>query len=138
MNPCWLEVLQAPHHCALAASAGVGKPTIYRWWPSKGVLALDAVSDRMGESRDFPDTGDIAADLTWQANLVIEQFRGDTGTVFRGVIGAAQACLRQLLDYTATRELFGRPLAANPATVGRMKRSIAICSSARGSTGAGE
>ena len=30
-----------------------------------------------------------------------------------GVIGSAQACLRQLLDYTATRELFGRPLAAN-------------------------
>ncbi len=30
-----------------------------------------------------------------------------------GVIGAAQACLRQLLDYTASRELFGRPLAAN-------------------------
>jgi glutaryl-CoA dehydrogenase len=28
-----------------------------------------------------------------------------------GVIGAAQACLRQLLDYTATRTLFGRPLA---------------------------
>ena len=32
-----------------------------------------------------------------------------------GVIGAAQACLKQLLDYTATRELFGRPLAANQA-----------------------
>jgi glutaryl-CoA dehydrogenase len=30
-----------------------------------------------------------------------------------GVIGAAQACLKQLLDYTATRSLFGRPLAAN-------------------------
>jgi glutaryl-CoA dehydrogenase len=30
-----------------------------------------------------------------------------------GVIGAAQACLRQLLDYTATRTLFDRPLAAN-------------------------
>jgi glutaryl-CoA dehydrogenase len=30
-----------------------------------------------------------------------------------GVIGAAQACLGQLLDYTATRTLFGRPLAAN-------------------------
>jgi glutaryl-CoA dehydrogenase len=29
-----------------------------------------------------------------------------------GVIGAAQACLAQLLDYTKTRELFGRPLAA--------------------------
>jgi glutaryl-CoA dehydrogenase len=32
-----------------------------------------------------------------------------------GVIGAAQACLAQLLEYTATRELFGRPLAQNQA-----------------------
>lgn len=32
-----------------------------------------------------------------------------------GVIGAAQACLASLIDYTATRELFGRPLAANQA-----------------------
>ncbi len=32
-----------------------------------------------------------------------------------GVIGAAQACLAQLLDYTATRILFGRPLAQNQA-----------------------
>jgi glutaryl-CoA dehydrogenase len=30
-----------------------------------------------------------------------------------GVIGAAQACLKQLLDYSATRILFGRPLAHN-------------------------
>ncbi len=32
-----------------------------------------------------------------------------------GVIGAAQACLGQLLDYTRTRVLFGRPLAQNQA-----------------------
>jgi len=32
-----------------------------------------------------------------------------------GVIGAAQACLQQVLDYTADRVLFGRPLAANQA-----------------------
>jgi glutaryl-CoA dehydrogenase len=32
-----------------------------------------------------------------------------------GVIGAAQACLAQLIDYTAGRELFGRPLAQNQA-----------------------
>jgi glutaryl-CoA dehydrogenase len=30
-----------------------------------------------------------------------------------GVIGAAQACLKQLLEYSATRTLFGRPLAHN-------------------------
>ena len=32
-----------------------------------------------------------------------------------GVIGAAQACLAQMLDYTKTRVLFGRPLAQNQA-----------------------
>ena len=32
-----------------------------------------------------------------------------------GVIGAAQACLKQLLDYTSTRTLFERPLAQNQA-----------------------
>jgi glutaryl-CoA dehydrogenase len=32
-----------------------------------------------------------------------------------GVIGAAQACLKELLDYTGTRELFDRPLAQNQA-----------------------
>src|SRR5262249_11000021 len=30
-----------------------------------------------------------------------------------GVIGAAQACLAQMIDYTKTRTLFGRPLAQN-------------------------
>jgi len=32
-----------------------------------------------------------------------------------GPIGAAQACLKEVLDYTAERILFGRPLAANQA-----------------------
>jgi glutaryl-CoA dehydrogenase len=32
-----------------------------------------------------------------------------------GVIGAAQACLAQMLDYTSSRVLFGRPLASNQA-----------------------
>jgi glutaryl-CoA dehydrogenase len=32
-----------------------------------------------------------------------------------GAIGAAQACLAQMLDYTTTRILFGRPLAQNQA-----------------------
>jgi len=32
-----------------------------------------------------------------------------------GVIGAAQACLAQVLEYSQTRQLFGRPLAANQA-----------------------
>jgi glutaryl-CoA dehydrogenase len=37
-----------------------------------------------------------------------------------GVIGAAQACLAQVLDYTSTRMLFGRPLAQTQAIQLRM------------------
>ncbi|MSQ92331.1 MAG: acyl-CoA dehydrogenase [Gammaproteobacteria bacterium] len=47
-----------------------------------------------------------------------------------GVIGAAQACLAQLLDYTHSRILFSRPLAANQAI------QIRLAQMARGITGA--
>lgn len=50
----------------VAARAGVGKQTIYRWWPNKGVLVLDAVLERTAggvEPAELPDTGDLEADL---------------------------------------------------------------------------
>ncbi|WP_328714510.1 TetR/AcrR family transcriptional regulator [Nocardia salmonicida] len=52
---------------AIAARAGVGKQTIYRWWPSKGAVLLDAFL-MLSETGDdatpgLPDTGDLEADL---------------------------------------------------------------------------
>lgn len=49
----------------IAARAGVGKQTIYRWWPSKGAVLFDAFVAR-AEGRGLPalpDTGDLEADL---------------------------------------------------------------------------
>ncbi|MFE3291184.1 TetR/AcrR family transcriptional regulator [Rhodococcus sp. NPDC059234] len=50
---------------AIAARAGVGKQTIYRWWPSRGSVVFDAILELSGgpEGSGLPDTGDIAADL---------------------------------------------------------------------------
>ncbi|WP_030192548.1 TetR/AcrR family transcriptional regulator [Streptomyces sp. NRRL S-87] len=54
---------------AIAARAGVGKQTIYRWWPSKGAVLFDAFlmlsegGEEDGEPAGLPDTGDLAADL---------------------------------------------------------------------------
>ncbi|MEV6234129.1 TetR/AcrR family transcriptional regulator [Saccharopolyspora shandongensis] len=52
---------------AIATRAGVGKQTIYRWWPSKGAVVFDSLlvlsEGADGEGIVLPDTGDIEADL---------------------------------------------------------------------------
>ncbi len=52
----------------IAAAAGVGKQTIYRWWPSKGSLLFDAfltlaTDGQEDQAAALPDTGDVMADL---------------------------------------------------------------------------
>ncbi|MGY1694671.1 TetR/AcrR family transcriptional regulator [Geodermatophilus sp. SYSU D00814] len=50
----------------VATLAGVSKMTIYKWWPSKGALALDGYSTTVQSALTFPDSGDVEADLTAQ------------------------------------------------------------------------
>lgn len=50
---------------AVAARAGVSKATIYRWWPTKETLALDALYFQLSEPTvEPPDTGTLRGDLT--------------------------------------------------------------------------
>ncbi|MFC0431019.1 TetR/AcrR family transcriptional regulator [Kutzneria buriramensis] len=49
---------------AVAQRAGVSKATIYRWWPTKEALALDALYAEWNTVRPFPrDTGSLRGDL---------------------------------------------------------------------------
>ncbi|MEU8345366.1 TetR/AcrR family transcriptional regulator C-terminal ligand-binding domain-containing protein [Spirillospora sp. NPDC048832] len=50
----------------VARLAGVSKTTLYKWWPSKGALALDGYFHAVEETLAFPDTGDVRADLLSQ------------------------------------------------------------------------
>ena len=70
-----------------------------------GALFFDEV--RVPESQRLPG----AAGLKGPLSCLTQARYG----ISWGVIGAAQACLAQLIEYTATRELFGRPLAQNQA-----------------------
>ncbi|MFF3891290.1 TetR/AcrR family transcriptional regulator [Streptomyces sp. NPDC001914] len=76
---------------AVGRRAGVGKHTIYRRWPSKAALLLDALSRVWTSDLDYRDTGNVREDLR-------EQFvRSGTalssppiGPVYRAVIAEAQ------------------------------------------------
>jgi AcrR family transcriptional regulator len=48
---------------AVAARAGVSKATIYRWWPTKETLALDALYTEWANVPPAPDTGSLKGDL---------------------------------------------------------------------------
>jgi AcrR family transcriptional regulator len=78
---------------AIAARAGVSKVTIYKWWPSRGAVAVDAYFHRFDETYTFVDTGDVAADLTTQLRLLIHSFRGRAGEIMAELIGRAQSDL---------------------------------------------
>ncbi len=75
---------------AIAARAGVSKVTIYKWWPSRGAVAVDAYFHRFDETYSYVDTGDVAADLTTQVRLLIHAFRGRAGEIMAELIGRAQ------------------------------------------------
>lgn len=64
---------------AIAARAGVGKQTIYRWWPSKAAVVFDAFLDINRQSTDpgageLPDTGDFAADMRVVLHATVAEF----------------------------------------------------------------
>jgi AcrR family transcriptional regulator len=96
---------------AIAARAGVGKQTIYRWWPSKGAVVLDMIAPDIHPRIGFPDTGDLAADLRTQLKTVFEL--GDDpvfGPTLRALIADSQhdpGLAQQLRD-----RIFGPRIAA--------------------------
>ncbi|MFE9725165.1 TetR/AcrR family transcriptional regulator [Streptomyces sp. NPDC005794] len=66
----------------IAARAGVGKQTIYRWWPSKAAVLMEAFLDmgarqaeEAGEGGEYgiPDTGDLAADLKLVLRATVDE-----------------------------------------------------------------
>lgn len=75
----------------VAATAGVSKMSIYKWWPSKGALALDGYFTAVENTLAFPDTGDIEADLLTQLRAFVH-LTVDTpaGRIVAELVGQAQ------------------------------------------------
>lgn len=76
---------------AVAAHAGAGKTTIYRWWPSKAVLVADAFMSSVIRETRFPNTGSVREDLRAQMQRLAGIFRGPRGRILRSLIGGGQS-----------------------------------------------
>jgi AcrR family transcriptional regulator len=78
---------------AVAARSGTGKATIYRWWPSKELLALDALlAEWEPGAADTRDRGSLAADLLalirpWARRVAAAPY----GRVLAALIAEAQS-----------------------------------------------
>jgi AcrR family transcriptional regulator len=78
----------------IATAAGVGKQTIYRWWPSRSALVADCLAEQMllPELVVPADSGDLRADVTrWLENIVgVLGAPGNAGLLRSLVVAAAE------------------------------------------------
>ncbi|TGQ45905.1 MULTISPECIES: TetR/AcrR family transcriptional regulator [unclassified Mesorhizobium] len=90
---------------AVARRARAGKPTIYRWWPSKAALLLEVYQRQ--KRVDNPHTGNLEDDLVGFLESLFSHWREtSSGSVFRSLIAEAQsdeAASAALAEYATGR-----------------------------------
>jgi AcrR family transcriptional regulator len=75
---------------SVARRAGAGKASVYRRWPSRVELALEAADRLIGDPPLPPEPASLREDLLALLRYIAEQGAGPVGETFRGV---ASECL---------------------------------------------
>jgi AcrR family transcriptional regulator len=74
----------------IASRSGVSKATIYKWWPNKYAVAVEAFLSEMATQSPDPDTGSAAEDFRRALRGLIRFYRTNSGRAFAQLIGEAQ------------------------------------------------
>jgi AcrR family transcriptional regulator len=87
---------------AVAKRAGVGKPTLYKWWPTKAALVLAMFRERIVDARPEPVRAETAEETIRRGALaIIRALQGFLGKVLAELIAEGQsepAIVRKLFD----------------------------------------
>jgi AcrR family transcriptional regulator len=95
---------------AVAKRAGVGKPTLYKWWPSKAALVFAMFSERLATTLEAPPAPTVEAAIRAKMQIMIREFNGLFGKVIAELIAEGQS------DPSILRELFDRHISHRRAT----------------------
>lgn len=70
----------------IAAHAGVSKPTIYRWWPSKAAVVFDALEREIKTQSPPPNTGTAYGDVRIQMQRVTKLMNSPLRAILQELI----------------------------------------------------
>jgi AcrR family transcriptional regulator len=77
---------------AIAARAGVSKATIYKWWPSRGAVALDGFLDRVHHTIAVPEHASTVEALEFQVRELIKLFQNTSaGAIMRAIVSQVES-----------------------------------------------
>lgn len=75
---------------AIARKAGVGKTTIYRWWPNKSAVVMEAIFSQPAFHNILPTPRNAEEGVRTQIEKLARQMSGKNGRVVAEIIGEAQ------------------------------------------------
>ena len=75
---------------AIAVTADVARTTIYRRWPNKESVIMDAFPEEVGPAIAFPTLPNVRENLRRQMKLLAKVFRGKAGLLIRSLLAEAQ------------------------------------------------
>lgn len=105
----------------IAKHAGVAKQTIYRWWPSRTAVVLDALVLGTTKAIKFPDTDDLHADLERHLKSVVKLFNSPAGSLIRELVADIQSDPAMAAEF---RDRFLSP--HRSLSVARLKRGVEL------------
>jgi AcrR family transcriptional regulator len=105
---------------AIAERAGASKTTVYRWWPNKAALAIEAFREAVAPELPLRDTGSLRQDLTTQMQNFARVLSGRGGRMLRSFLVAAR-CDPEVAE--AFRSLWSDPRRAEAKQMLRQKQS---------------
>jgi len=114
----------------VAARSGSAKTTIYRWWPSRGVLAAEAMLSRLQSADPTLESGSPMQQLKQVMQNTADLFAGPAGRVVAALIAESQSCAGTadaiMQPVIVRRREKGKELVARAIASGELKRDIDV------------